>query len=450
MFHLYTLTTFFILFLGIQVIVPAKASNLSLEDVWEKIYGDAQAISARENQVQASQLSTKRASRHWYPKLYWQTKVYNTDDPAYSFMGKLNQRSINPLSDFSANALNEPESELYHQHQIGLYMPIWEGGMRRAQVKGLKHMGKMSAKQKLATEIEMFAEVSSHYAHLVVLQKVMKETDTLDGEIKKIMKGYRIGKKSNPLGYSGLLGLQTFQTQIDGMSRQYSATQKGLHQALNHFSTKVPLSFNVSHQKPMPFYKKVLVSFLEVYKSKNGDDSFKVQSLLAQANAAKAQIDGEKARFRPHIGVFANYTMNGGDRSTEGSTMIGVQVNMSLYDGTNWGATKEASFKHQAAQAYALAQAQREKAQNEIYLKVGGPLLKTIEEMCKSCDRLKEQTKINRRLFRNGLINVLQFTEVLSRRAQMINHLYQANLEFIKMWKMAYINQAQGHPLTNK
>ncbi|QCU91173.1 TolC family protein [Thiomicrorhabdus sediminis] len=86
---------------------------------------EMQASSARINQAQAA-LEKAQSSR--LPQITLSMTGSRSDDALNAFGMKLQQRQVNPATDFSSSALNAPDAQSNFNTRIELLLPVWNGG----------------------------------------------------------------------------------------------------------------------------------------------------------------------------------------------------------------------------------------------------------------------------------------------------------------------------------
>lgn len=405
----------------------AIADTLSFAAAWSKINEGSAAQDASRMEVEALTESQARISRHWLPKVYLDAKSYQTNDPGASFFGLLEQRSIQQ-SDFNPDSINHPDTHIYTRGALGVDLLLFEGGMKSSQVDMLKHS---IAAQKNATsqiQIEQYSAVGLSYGSIAVLEQQKNRLQTLSTEISRMIKGYQLGSKSNPVGYSGLLGMKSLANRVNGLINQYEAQGAAYYTALSEMGLK--------DQKWAPELIDS-VSFVDRYFSSSKQRSealasFKVQSGKENAKVSEEAANMEKAKFLPRVGVFAESYIFNGNRATANGYNAGVYLQWSLFDPSDYGGLKEAKLKSMSAAKYSEASEQQERAERAALSESIKSLRLSIELLNDSHKLLIEQSKMTETLFKNGSINALQIVELLSRRTDLIAQQSEAELSLIK------------------
>jgi len=411
-------------FLIINQMVQAK--DMQFERVWSEIKNNSNAINGSRELLEASKEGMKKEEKHWVPNLYLQGQSYVTNDPGANLFGLMSQRKIEQ-ADFAPNRINEPGTQNYSKGSIGINWSLYEGGMKNAIHKASQFQSEAKKHELDKTELEVYSEVSKNYFSLMVLKNQKRELDKISSTIDQVLSRYQIGSKSNPVGYSGLLGLKSLKNRIlaisDENKAKFQAYQTGL-QELSSINTE--FDFNETQN-----VTELINLYLPVYQE-TYQESATVKTLLSNASAAGEVVNAEKSRNLPRIGVFAeSYAFNGKrDMATGFST--GVYLNWNLFSAGDGNATEQAIHNSKAANFYAKAISQKEKIEFSAFKTMEDTLNKTLETLAESQKLLDEQTNVANNLFKNGMINALQLVEVISRRVDLINSKTEAEVKLIE------------------
>ena len=418
-------------FIGASVILNfanlASAETLSFSSAWSKVNEGSAAQEASKLQVETLKESQARASRHWLPKVYLDAKSYQTNDPGSVFFGLLEQRSLQQ-SDFNPDSINHPDSNTYTRGALGVDLALFEGGMKSSQVDMLKHS---LAAQKSATsqiQIEQYSAVGLSYGSIAVLEQQKNKLQSLSSEISRMIKGYQLGSKSNPVGYSGLLGMKSLANRVSGLINQYESQSRAYYAALREMGLKD------ANWSPETMDSN---TFIDRYFSKSTKESdalasFKTESAKENVKASAEAANMEKAKFLPRVGAFAESYVFNGNRATANGYTAGIYLQWSLFDPSDYGGLKEAKLKSMSAAKYSEASEQQERAERAALSESIKSLRQNIDLLNDSHKLLVEQSKMTETLFKNGSINALQIVEILSRRTDLIAQQGEAELSLIK------------------
>lgn len=405
----------------------AFSKGKELDELIKATNENSLAQKAANESVSAAVLVQERSTKHWLPKVYLTGQSFLSNDPGTALIGKLSQREIQN-SDFMADSLNHPATSLYTKAVIGLNLPLYEGGEKVAVSKAMTFMSEARASEARAVGNEFYAEVVKNY--LIGKNLALEKSDLLKSKttIDSIISRYQIGNKSNQLGYSGLLGLKSLKNKITGLLDENNAKKLATEKALTELSGS-KVNFKFSENSSLESLIKEYLSYSEI----NYIPSQKVQSFYLNAKSAVEVIDAEKSRNLPRIGLFGEGYAFNGDRATGKGYTTGIYLNWNIFSGNDYGASSEAIHKSKAAQYLAEATEQKERVEYE-GLKDGLDAINHSLLLLKESENyLEEQTKISHNLFKNGLINALQYVEVLARRVDLIKSKSSAEAELIEL-----------------
>lgn len=406
--------------------IPAQAGTVTFPEVWNTIDRSSPAQEASRLQTEGVVESQARASKHWLPRIYLDAKSYQTNDPGSSFFGLLEQRRVE-AADFNPDSLNHPDSKLFTRGALGLDLALYEGGMKVSQVAMLEHA---VMAQKLTTsqiQVEQYAQAGLSYGSIAILTRQQQKLRDLGDELKRLLKNYQLGQKSNPVGYSGLLGMKSVANRIAGLIDQYEAQRKAYSSALAEMGYKAE-SWSPESLDAKMFVDKYLASPL----SGPTEPSFQTAANLENVKASASGAEMERARYLPRVGAFAETFVFHGDRDTANGYTAGLYLQWNLFDPSDSGKWKEAKLRAAAAQKQSDASVQMENAERAALNESMTALRSNLSLLQDSDHLLAEQARMSSTLFRNGSISALQFVEIVNRRADLIAQQADAELSLIK------------------
>lgn len=417
-----TISTFTLILISTSVL----AGDVQFEKLWSQVSDNALGLKASKEAVSAAQINSERNGKHWYPTIYAQGQSYLTDDPGANLFGIMSQRQI-VQTDFTPSKLNEPGTNHFTKGAIGLNFSLYEGGMKDSISKASKFQYESKKNEDQKNKIEFYSEVSKNYFSLYALSNQKNELQKVSTTIDSILSRYQIGNKSNPVGYSGLLGLKSLKNRLTAINDENSAKVKAYSNAL----------MELSNQEQNLKFEQVsnLVTNLNDYlptAQTEYKETAKIKSFYSNAEAAREIVGAEKSRNLPRVGVFAESYAFNGERDTATGFSTGVYVNWNLFSGNDIGASDEAIHNSHAAKYYAQAMSQKEKIEFDAQTTMEETLLKTLSTLDDSQKLLDEQMNVANNLFKNGMISALQLVEVLSRRVDLINSKTEVELSLVE------------------
>lgn len=409
----------------------AQTNILTLDSVWSQVDETSLAQESGRAQVESLKITEAKSKRHWYPRVYLNAQTYKTNDPGASFFGLIQQRALES-SDFSSSFINQPDSEIYTRGSLGLDLPLYEGGIRSSQKDMVKLQLLSSERQNQQIKIDQFASVAKYYGLIqsfdLTKQSLIKLKETVNLQLKK----YQLGSKSNPVGYSGLLGMKSLVNRIQGLINQLDGQVQGYKKSLNEMGLK-NLSWSTESKDTLSYIEQLSLDTNINSEKIVNSDSYKIESLNLSSNAIDLSTKFENAKFLPQVGAFAEGYVFNGPRDTADGYTAGLYLRWNLYDPNVHGSVKEAKLKSLAYSKSIEAMAQFEKAE-KVALIENLKSIKQNYELIKDSDKLLiDLIKTSQTLFNNGSINALQMTEVLNRRVELILQMNQLEAQMIEI-----------------
>ncbi len=407
------------------VLAETTIALVSFDEAWRLVKKNSAAVRAATQERQATEIGASRAEQLWLPRVYTELRAYSTDDPANSFMSVLNQRQIG-ASDLTPDALNHPSFGSYQRATLGVDLPLYEGGGRAAGARVAKSMADVRAHEQKATLQRQYLDLAKHYANMLALNSQAETLERLASTVNAIIQNYRIGAKSNPVGYSGLLGLKNLRNRLEAALAENRARYEGARQTIARMANELP-------QKWVPAQQS-FNEFAAQYLADNGTDSIspQVEAQRSMAKAADDAVGAERARYLPRVGLFAEENMYAGDRDTATAHTVGIYLQWDLFSAQRSGVVDQSRLSAEAAQARAEAALQRSRIEAAAARRAQEALAKNIQLMDQSEGYLQDQTESARDLFNSGAINALQLVEVLARRVDLLQARTAAQLELVE------------------
>jgi outer membrane protein TolC len=407
----------------------------AFQDIWKNVREGSPDARASGHELEAARINETRMSRHWYPRLFAEGRVYSTNDPAMSFMSLLGQREIG-ATDFSPDALNHPATRFYEHGAIGLDLPLYEGGARAAAAAGAKRATEAKRFEGKATQLSQYVALASSYGSLLTLERQQAEIRRLLDGVNRTLSSYRVGARTNPVGYSGLLGLKTLRNRLEGMLLENEGRAAATRAAVRSLDGTLPEDWRPASDDPRRFLSERLPS----PSGEPGAEPVTVRAMRTSADASEVSDRIERAKTLPKIGLFGIEDLYGGNRSWATGFTAGAYLQWDLFSPTQAGAVAQSGHATAALRARADGLASRAKAEAAGAARSVAALESNLALMEESTKMLEEQAGAARNLFRNGSINALQLVEVLSRRADLSSERANAELKLAEARSTLLIN----------
>ncbi|OFZ13695.1 MAG: hypothetical protein A2X86_21215 [Bdellovibrionales bacterium GWA2_49_15] len=409
-----TILIFLFLLMASRAFGQVKAIK-SFEEIWQSFSQKSSLIQAAREERESSSLAFDRANRHWLPKAYVSGQIFSSDDPGQVFFNNLGQRSIT-AADFNPTVLNNPEREVYQTGTIGLQLPLYEGGSRVAQSSMMDLILQARVLEIEARKTQEYGELSRHYGYVVISSKAVTDLAHLKAELSKVMASYQVGAKSNPVGFSGLLGLKAVHNRIVGLNAKFLLE---VQSKKDWIGKKAAIEGDW-----VPDLGATLHDYLDknLPASTSNPNSSVLLANAMEVNALAKMKEVESARFLPQVGLFAQHNVYSGARDFQGSQTFGINVTWDLFNPDSYGRVAEAQAKHRASEAKIAAARQDELIARQNLVATKGVLDENLKLLSDTERLLEEQTANAMKLFRSGPISALQLSEVINRRVDLIEN----------------------------
>lgn len=420
---------------ALLLLVSGSAHADDFDRLWTAVQSRSPALRAEANDRSASELLQQRTRAHWAPRLLLNAGLVSTNDPTTTLFSTLGSRTLQ-ASDLSPDLMNEPSREWFKRGSLVLDWAIFEGGARSSVARGSSLLAESQSLSASARKNEIYAELVRDYAKLGSLREEKKGMLELKEKLARLIDRYRVGSQDNPVGYSGLLGLRSLLNRLEGLLDK-NAVETGtvvsalqLRSGLEGVDAMAP-----AVKDPIRFVQEKLSRGADA----RTDGALREKSMRLAADAQAEFAKAERARWLPRIGAFASGSLVSGPRDSGISTEYGAYLQWELLNATHWGAEREASLRAQASQERASEISENSRIARES-LKRALPMLEmNLKRIRDSMAITTEQVAVTERLFRSGSVNALQLTEVLSRRADVIESHKELEVVLMSQWAEDYL-----------
>jgi outer membrane protein TolC len=401
----------------VMILAPGKGyagGGFGFQELWAKVRGDAAEIRATESERQASFSASERSARHWVPGFTLTGRGIHTNDPAQVFFSRLGQRSAE-AADFNPSSLNHPGTANFVSTSLGMQWSLFEGGAGSAYRDLQRSMSDLKSLGKNRAEWEAYVETASAYGTILHAEATRDSVTALKGTVQGILSRYSVGSKSNPVGYSGLLGLKSLLNRVQAVEEQLLTEADTGRSRIRALSGAVPDEFQV-RKEPLSVFMSVVLPESQV----TGSDSVSVSLAEKQVELAGASIGLDRARALPQIGVFGEGGVVTGARNTGAAYAGGLYLRWSLFDPRDFGSLSEKRLEREAALARLEGARSAVRSGREGGLKSLHALERNEKLLQESLTLMGEQVEVASRLFQSGSISALQLVEVYNRRLDLL------------------------------
>ena len=416
-------------FLLLVLPITVSASEiLSFDALWLRIKSNSPGMSQQGHEVAAARLAEQRSQLHWLPSLGLQGRFVSSNDPGTLFFSRLSQRQVES-QDFLTQSLNHPAWSNFVQFSLGADLPLFEGGRRVAEAKAAHDL--LLAEETQSSEYasrEYIAAVTG-YASLSVLEVTRQRVTELNQRVDAILSKYSIGGASNPVGHSGMLGLQVLKNRTQALQNSLNAEQGAVLEALSLQARLDPQAWKVSPVSSLKF----LNESLPVDERGSVVEADAEKSNRLRSNALDHLERAERSNYLPRIGLFAEEGFNSGSRGAGSAFSAGAYLQWSLLDPRTFYRSAESQEKSLSQLSKYQDTRLRSEVSREETAKKETALRANLELLNESEQLMLEQMKTTSRLFQSGTVSALQLAEVLNRRLDLILNLKDTEYQLIEL-----------------
>ena len=426
-----------------SVFSSENAKSITFPQLWAFISEKSPALRASRFRQEAAEISKRRLARHWLPKLHVDSSAFNTDDPTANFINILGERQVT-TQDFNPTVLNAPGAHDFTQTTVGADFSIYDGGQ---SVAALAAQNKIAVARRIETQaarLKQYSEAARLYGDILSLADEKATLKGLDKKNIKTISTYRLGTKANPIGYSGILALKNTENKIEAAKERVNLELSNDQKALEILSGEpLPNSGWSSGANILQF----ATAYVPLAPN-TSSFSFTAKAQLAKSEAAERKIKAEKARYLPHVGLFAQDTVYTGDRGNASGYTAGGYLKWN-FDAVDIGAAKQAKLEAAAARSMAESVELNDRIQIDAAITSLRSAEKIIRLLQQNEKRLSDQWLVSKRLFRNGSIAAAQLAEVLSNAVDVAQAKSNAEKSYL-VARLELLNRSTFDPIPER
>ena len=351
--------------LGLALALPARAELYTLEQAVGYALAHNPQLAAFREQARAAGAERQVAEGARLPQLDLNYRVRRSDNPLNAFADKLNTRSVDPLPDFTADNLNEPDPSTLHATELLLQVPLYTGGNLTARVRGASAQAEAarleaSRAQQLiryqATRAYLAAQ--SGAAGLAITNDAVRAAQAHANTTARLVREGRIIVSDKLSADVNLAAVQA------SREKARTAARLALHQLrrVMGLRTGAELALSPWREARTTFSPPALADLEGRALSARLD----LQAMQQRLGAAHAQVDAARAGHKPNLNVIASSNWYDEDLGTDSHSwsVMGV-ASINLFAGGRVQQQVKAE-RHRAAEHEDQLHALRLRIQNEV------------------------------------------------------------------------------------
>lgn len=401
-----------------------NAEQVSLKQVATEILRNSNIKKSNEYSLKAANEESDRTAKHWLPNLYIDNSTYQTNDASKILMGNLSQRSITQ-NDFVPDTMNTTMSKCYSRSSLGINIPLFQGGAGVASANAAKHLELSKRYDFKQIELTEYSNIAITYISIVSLEKQKEKLLTLKAKVDNFVKQYAIGEKGNPVGYSGLLVLQTLQNKINALMEDNNSKRNLLYTILVELGFTYKKPWQVEHFSVLDHINKYLNYDL------SNKDSFTIISEQEKIDAAKNQVIINKAKNLPNVNLFAENYVFTGSRATKPGYTVGLNFRWNLFNTATYNIESTAKNSYESSRYALLDQKQKENTEIDTLKSQIQSSKNNLTLAIRSEKLMFENIEVSEDMFKNGSINTQVLADSIMKYLDTFVFLYNIELQLI-------------------
>jgi outer membrane protein TolC len=343
----------------------AAADLYSLDQAVNYTLGHNLDLQAAQEQYHGASERTRAAQAGRLPQVDLRYMWRRSDNPLDAFADKLNTRSVNPATDFTASALNDPNASTINATELALRIPVYTGGRLTAAIEGAQQSERSVQLQAGRTrEVAAYRTRQAYYAAQAAQQAVAIADDAVAAAREHAQITARLVREGRIVV-------------SDKMTAELNlaATESAREQALNRqrrsldelklvmgLPLDAPLEIEPWRDGPVNVALPPVADSEQRALSQRKD----LQASQSDISAGRARVQEARSAYKPRVDIVAasswyDDTLALDNRST---SIMGV-LSMNLYAGGQTG-HDVAAARYQASEAQIQASNRERVVRNEV------------------------------------------------------------------------------------
>lgn len=399
------------------VAVPAlaQADALGLDEAIRYALNHNAELRVTEARAAAADARASAAKGAFLPQLGLRYLARRSDNPLDAFADKLNTRSVNPATDFTSQALNQPDPSTLRATQLSLELPLYTGGRL---VAGLREAGAQAEAAELTRDyrrqqvaFETLRTYRNAQAAAFGVQIAADAVDAARGHAEttaSLVRQGRIVPSDRLTAELNLSSTRSMQEQAESRLRQAIEDLR--------FVAGLPADRDIQ----LPAWEPTPVGAAPA----TGDETQALanrpdlKARVAEQRAARARVTAARSAFQPQIGLVAtdSWYDDQAALNNRSQSVMGV-VSLNLFNGgRDWHGVGAA--QRDAEQADVQAEAARLGAVREVRVARAHlrEALARRDIAAQSVDKARETVRLVKQRYGEGrtiLIDLLMAERVL-------------------------------------
>ncbi len=282
--------------------------------------------------LRAAQARVRMAKSGHFPQINARYFLQRSNNPLNAFAGKLDTRSVNPATDFTASALNDPGASTLGTTEIALELPIYTGGKLSAAIRGARDDEQAATLGMGRLRQQTVFQIIRAY---LTAQAAIHGRQIADAAVAAARGHVETTRRLVREGRIVVSDRMTAELNLAALEGQRAKAADRVHLALDHL--KLAMGMPVDDPIALPPWQEPVAEPLDplpVLEQQALSGRKDLQAAHSMISASSAAVDEARAAFRPHVSLIASsdwYSHHFGFAANSQSIM-GV-VTMNLFSG---------------------------------------------------------------------------------------------------------------------
>jgi outer membrane protein TolC len=400
--------------------------------LWQAIREQSYQLKSDKYQTQALESQVSRQSKHHFPTVMLSGQVYGTQEAGTHLFSLLSEKKM-MMSDFDPQVLNQPSLDWYQKMGLQARWAVYEGGRQQSLLKFYQNNLEAQNDFMSAQVLMEYQNLFKNYGALMIQSDYLMQVSLLLEEASTYLQQYRLGQKSNPLGYSGWLALRGViqEAKLNQLQvrREFEVSKNWILEKTQTHADQLMSSIDNEIKNPS-YLKQFTQEKISSLESKDGERSvsWNQQILLKKIQAQEDWIEVKKSKNLPQLGLFTELSLLRGQRGLGFGFTGGAYVQWSLLNLQEAGESNQARFEQLSLEALMSKADQDERLHGQNLSQSIQFSEQQLELLLSSQEILKEQSRQFKSMYRQGIINLLQVSEIYKKSLELLQA--KKNLQF--------------------
>ena len=312
---------------------PAVADAYTIEQAVDYTLANNLDLEADREQTRAAAEHTAAVQGARRPQVDLHYLLRRSNNPLDAFADKLNTRTVNPVTDFTSNALNQPDSSTLSATELAVHLPVYTGGRLRAALRDAQDSEQATKLQAERTRgVAAFRTRQAYLAAQAAAEGVAIAEDAVQAARGHAQTTARLVREGRIVVSDRLTA-----------ELNLAAAESAREQALNRQRRSLdelklvmgmPLDAAIETQPWQPAAVSPDLAPLTESEQRALAQRTDLQASQSRASAGRARVDLARAAFKPQVSVVAasSWYDDGLSLDNRSTSIMGV-VSMNLYNG---------------------------------------------------------------------------------------------------------------------